>query len=97
MEKCGKFWKIGRFSGRIWPDWGNTTRADMAGLGSKGLIKDDTRPAIYFNCFMLRKEQLGLKPVYIANSVTSKFILNNVLHILATNKHTMYTIVVTSS
>ena len=38
MEKCGKFWKNGRFSGRIWPDWGNTARADMAGLGSKGLI-----------------------------------------------------------
>ena len=37
----GKMWKIikknGRFSGRIWPDWGNTTRADMAGLGSIGL------------------------------------------------------------
>ena len=31
------FWKNGRFSGRIWPDWGNTTRADMAGLGSIGL------------------------------------------------------------
>ena len=30
MEKYGK---IGRFSGRIWPDWGNTARADMAGLG----------------------------------------------------------------
>ena len=37
LEKCGKFWKNGRFSGRIWPDWGNTTRADMAGLGSIGL------------------------------------------------------------
>ena len=36
MEKYGKFWKNGRFSGRIWPDWGNTTRADMAGLGSIG-------------------------------------------------------------
>ena len=31
------FGKNGRFSGRIWPDWGNTTRADMAGLGSIGL------------------------------------------------------------
>ena len=39
MEKCGKFRKNGRFSGRIWPDWGNTTRADMAGLGSIGLKK----------------------------------------------------------
>ena len=37
LEKCGKFWKNGGFSGRIWPDWGNTTRADMAGLGSIGL------------------------------------------------------------
>ena len=37
MEKCGNFLKNGRFSGRIWPDWGNTTRADMAGLGSIGL------------------------------------------------------------
>ena len=34
LEKCGNFRKNGCFSGRIWPDWGNTTRADMAGLGS---------------------------------------------------------------
>ena len=38
LEKCGKIWKNGRFSGRIWPDWGNTARADMAGLGSIGLM-----------------------------------------------------------
>ena len=37
LEKCGKIWKNSRFSGRIWPDWGNTAWADMAGLGSKGL------------------------------------------------------------
>ena len=37
LEKCGHFWKNCRFSGRIWPDWGNTARADMAGLGSIGL------------------------------------------------------------
>ena len=37
LEKCGNVWKNGRFSGRIWPDWGNTTWADMAGLGSIGL------------------------------------------------------------
>ena len=37
LEKCGNFWKNGRFSGRIWPDWGNTAWADMAGLGSVGL------------------------------------------------------------
>ena len=38
LEKCGIFWKNRRFSGRIWPDWGNTARADLAGLGSIGLI-----------------------------------------------------------
>ena len=32
------FGKTAVFSGRIWPDWGNTARADMAGLGSIGLI-----------------------------------------------------------
>ena len=37
LEKFGKIWKYGRFSGRIRPDWGNTARADMAGLGSIGL------------------------------------------------------------
>ena len=37
LEKCGRFWKNDRFSGRIWPDWGNTVRADIAGLGSIGL------------------------------------------------------------
>ena len=34
MEKYGK---IGHFSGRIWPDWGNTAWADMARLGSIAL------------------------------------------------------------
>ena len=43
LEKCRKFWKNGRFSGRIWPDWGNTTRADMPGLGSIGLSIIQTR------------------------------------------------------
>ena len=38
LEKCGNVWEKGRFSGRIWPDWGNTAWADMAGLGSIGLI-----------------------------------------------------------
>ena len=37
LEKCGHFWKNGRFSGRIWPDWGSTTLADMAVMGSIGL------------------------------------------------------------
>ena len=38
LEKCGKFWKNGYFSGCIWPDWGNAARADLAGLGSIGLM-----------------------------------------------------------
>ena len=42
LEKCGNFRKNDRFSGRIWPDWGNTTRADMAGLGSIGLRSHGT-------------------------------------------------------
>ena len=36
MENSGK---NGRFSGLIWPDWGNTAWADMVGLGSIGLRK----------------------------------------------------------
>ena len=39
LEKCGHFCKNVRFSGRIWPDWGNTAWADMAGLGSIGAMK----------------------------------------------------------
>ena len=38
---CGIIWKNSRFSGQIWPDWGNTTWADMARLGSIGLNKND--------------------------------------------------------
>ena len=37
LENCWKFWENGRFSGRIWLDWGYTAWADMAGLGSLGL------------------------------------------------------------
>ena len=33
------FWKNSRFSGRTWSDWGNTARADMAGLGSIGYLQ----------------------------------------------------------
>ena len=36
LKKCGKFWKNSRFSGWIWPDWGNAARADLARLGSIG-------------------------------------------------------------
>ena len=37
LEKYGKLWENSVFSGRIWLDWGNTTQADLAGLGSIGL------------------------------------------------------------
>ena len=30
--------KNSRFSGRLRPDWGNTARAAMAGLGSIGVV-----------------------------------------------------------
>ena len=32
------FFNNGLFSRWIWPNWGNTSWADMAGLGSIGLI-----------------------------------------------------------
>ena len=38
LEKCNFLWKISRFSGKIWPDWGNTAWVNMAGLGSIGLL-----------------------------------------------------------
>ena len=39
-KKCGSFFKNSCFSGRIWPDWGNTIWVDMTWLGSIGLIID---------------------------------------------------------
>ena len=42
LEKCGNIWENGCFSRRIWPDWGNTAWADMAGLGSIGLGTETT-------------------------------------------------------
>ena len=46
MEKCGKIWKNGRFSGRLRPDWGDTALAATAGLGYIGLnmVNTDSRP-----------------------------------------------------
>ena len=41
LEKCGIFLKNSRFSGRIWPDGGNTTWVDTARLGSIGLNRND--------------------------------------------------------
>ena len=52
FEKIGKFWKNCRFSGRIWPDWGNTARADMAGLGSIGLINNED--TIFQNVYQIQ-------------------------------------------
>ena len=37
LEKCGKIRKTDVFSRRLRPDWGNTTWAATAGLGSIGL------------------------------------------------------------
>ena len=48
LEKCGKIWKNGHFSGRLRPDWGNTARAATAGLGSKGL-KCLSSPIVHIN------------------------------------------------
>ena len=45
LEKYGKFWKNGCFSRPIWPDWGNTAWADIAGLGSIGLSMCFVRPS----------------------------------------------------
>ena len=33
-----KIWKNCCFAGGLWPNWGNTTGAAMAGLGSIGII-----------------------------------------------------------
>ena len=52
MENSGK---TAVFSGRIWPDWGNTAWADMAGLGSIGLVGDLCR------CFT---KSLGPLPIH---------------------------------
>ena len=38
LEKCGKIWKNGCFSGWLWPDWGNTAWAAM--VGSIGLMQE---------------------------------------------------------
>ena len=37
LEKCGKIWINGGFSGWLRPDWGHTVRTATAGMGSKGL------------------------------------------------------------
>ena len=33
----GSYYLLGSNLGQIWPDWGNTARVDMAGLGSIGM------------------------------------------------------------
>ena len=51
LEKCGNLWKNGRFSGRIWPDWGNTAWADMGGLGSIGLNSKTMKNDLPQKCY----------------------------------------------
>ena len=60
-EKCENFRKNGRFSGRIWPDWGNTAWADMAGLGSIGLILLQSIPNFYDMLFIVFPREECLK------------------------------------
>ena len=62
LEKCGIFWKNGRFSEQILPDWGNTTWADMVGLGSIGLKTASPKPPLQIKskCFRGRcKDRIG--------------------------------------
>ena len=53
------------FSGRLQPDWGYTTRAAMAGLGSIGLI--DLHKSL--------TEQLSIPFIYASNDVSTTSIL----------------------
>ena len=43
LEKCGNLWKNGRFSRRIWPDWGY----HMGGFGRIGVHR--VQNTIYFD------------------------------------------------
>ena len=54
LEKCGNFGKKSRFSGRIWPDWGNTARADMTGLGSIGILSGNSSFFLGIFCVFLQ-------------------------------------------
>ena len=47
----GGYGRIGEIQhGRIWPDWGNTARADMAGLGSIGLNTIKQPNIVLYRC-----------------------------------------------
>ena len=50
LEKYGKFWKNGCFSGRIWPDWGNTTWADLT-IQMLPIVTNNAMPTS-FNFFL---------------------------------------------
>ena len=66
-------WKNGRFSGRIWPDWGNTAWADMAGLGSIGLLTLHTASKM-LSCHM---SNLGNTPCcvpYFPSHITKVYV-----------------------
>ena len=82
LEKSGKFLKNSRFSGRIWPDWGNATRADMAGLGSIGLTYEpifDIKGKLAHN-FMISYS------VMFRTFITEKNANIDVIHIYRENK-----------
>ena len=66
LEKCGQFWENGRFSGRIWPNWGNTAWADMAGLGSIGLMEI----VIVEEWSMIQRAHYFVQPLYHYNFIS---------------------------
>ena len=79
LEKCGNFWKNGRFSGRIWPDWGNTTWADMAGLGSIGII-------YYYNYHSF--ELIDLNAVHRSETPCLSLISSHILNCILNDSNT---------
>ena len=68
LEKYGKFWKNGCFSGRIWPDWGNTAQVDMAGLGSIGLISISRHKARHCCLMLLCRFRSGGQAAHLQRS-----------------------------
>ena len=77
MEKCGNLWKNGRFSGRTWPDWGNTARADMAGLGSIGLNKTIEPAGGLYTAVIKTWRKFGIDNVIVSISTSCVLMFNS--------------------
>ena len=74
FEKFGKIWKNCRFSGRLWPDWGNTAQVAMARLGSIGLsVKNDL---IQFLFVAIVTKFKNLSCFYDFNAMDIRVVLN---------------------